>query len=221
MYQEDYIRRMLGLLNAAIVRVLRSLGDGDTLRARQEIEEAYAEIYGLSPDLILLMPSEEVIGLINRLDGADADLVLGLAELICLDARVSFEARQTEDGLSRVQAAMGLVVAAFAEQDPQEYAEPLVNFEPQVQLLIAHGAPPDLLAGLYLLYREIGRYAVGLDLILAFLGTSPAALRDGLGEAQAILTEIQALPDAARARAGLTTEQIEGARRRLQVFAKS
>jgi hypothetical protein len=84
MFENDYIMRMIKQLTGCIARIMK-LKSQDAEQAEKEIEDAYKQLLGINPDLLYILPVENIVSLLNRY-GGNWHKIIAAANLLLEDA---------------------------------------------------------------------------------------------------------------------------------------
>jgi hypothetical protein len=207
MYEEDYVKRMVQQLAAAVIRLLQLVKAGDTVAARREMDYVLNDLFGVSPSMILTLREEVVFDLVFRGGPADPERVAILADVLRIQGDVTAARGSLDQALPWYEASLRYLIAGTEKLGVRPSPEALDSSEILVRKLLPDGLAPELMASLYALYRGQGRHALASELIVAFADRAgPGA--EGVEEAEAYLGELSRMRDDELNECGLTREHV-------------
>ncbi len=207
MYEEDYVKRMILQLAAAVVRLLQLTKAGDIGAARREVDYVLNDLFGVSPSMILTLAEEAVLDLIFRGEPADPERVAILADILRVNGDIMVAEGRPDQAPAWYQASLRYLVVAADTMGFVPGPESLDSAEILVHKLSPDGLATELLASLYALYRGQGRHALASELIVAFAGKAGPGT-EGIEEAEAYLGELSRMRDDELNECGLTRDQV-------------
>jgi len=207
MYEEDYVKRMVQQLAAAVIRLLQLVKAGDTGAARREMDYVLNDLFGVSPSMILTLGEEVVFDLVFRGGPADPERVAILADVLRIHGDVTAAGGRLDEALPWYEASLRYMIAGTEKLGFPPSPEALDASDSLIRKLLPGGLAPELVASLYALYRGQARHALASELIVAF-ADRPGPGAEGVEEAQAYLGELSRMRDDELNECGLTREHV-------------
>ena len=204
--KDDFLTRVIEQMAKTIVTVT-------TLKERAQFDEALAEVNrayrantGSGREIIHLLPSEQLIGLLGSSGVVDAEKCLLISELLRVEADV-LEARDGEASPALRLKSLDLLLEALLAEDTllPGYAAQATALEGKLE---DYSLPPGTERRLFEFYALQGAYAEAEDWLFRLLeraGSDPELLARGRRFYGALL----ALPDEALEQGGLPRDEVE------------
>ena len=210
MFQKDYIKRSFSFIQATLARLRGVAEEGDADVAREEITDAYSQVFGIPLSLLILSPVSDIVDLLSTSEGEDSERILSLAELLKMDGELYQKEGDVEEAQWRFALALELLVASVESSDQPIARATAESFEPIVRFSLQSLKSLGLLAALYGLYRQSGNDGLAVDLILAFIETE-GGQDEGIQEGIAFISELQGKSDEALEQGNITRQEIDDA----------
>jgi hypothetical protein len=207
MYEEDYVKRMVQQLAAAVIRLLQLVKAGDTGAARREMEHVLNDLFGVSPSMILTLGEEVVFDLVFRGEPPDPERVAILADVLRIHGDVAAAEGGLDQALPWYEASLRYLIAGTEKLGFIPGPQALDASEVLVRKLLPDGLAPEMVASLYALYRGQGRHALASELIVGFADRLGAGA-EGIEEAEAYLGVLSGMREDELSEYGLTRERV-------------
>lgn len=207
MYQKDFIKRSFSFIQATLARLRGVALEGDADVAREEITDAYSRVFGIPLSLLSLSPVSDIVDLLSTSEGEDAERILSLAELLKMDGEIYQNEGNAEEAQWRFALSLELLIAGIEASNQPASEKTLAPFEPVVRFNIQNHTSLELLASLYAIYRQAGKYGLAKDLIVAFCKTE-GGKSEGINEGAAFMSDLLDRSDEALEQGNITRQEI-------------
>jgi len=217
MYQKDFIKRSFSFIQATLARLRGVALEGDADVAREEITDAYSRVFGIPLSLLSLTPVSDIVDLLSTSEGEDASRILSLAELLKMDGEIYQKEGDEEEAQWRFALSLELLIAGVEASNQPASEKTLAPFEPVVRFSIQNQTSLELLASLYAIYRQAGKYGLAKDLIVAFSKTE-GGKSEGINEGTAFMSDLLDRSDEALEQGNITRQEIAEALETLEAL---
>lgn len=208
MYTQDYIKRMINQLVAALQMIIGLKAAGQYGQALQAIDQALEQLLGLKPFLIKRLSDEAIIDSLGQGESLDKDRLLILADLFKEEGDIYSALDRTNESFSSHLRALNFYIEASFAGDSQEQAEPDEKLEDLYHQLSKFHLPPPTLYGLFAYFENTGRYSKAIR-ILSILQDDPSLRDEVRVEQHSFYQRLRDKTDAELQEGGITRSEVE------------
>ena len=191
MLRKDYILRQIEMLSGLITRLLKLRETNDEQGASEEIEQAYAGLFGLDPHLISLLPSEFLLDKLRSGEYLDADQGFTLAVVLREDAANYLAQGNALEHYQRLTRSLKVYLAIALEHSLAPEQATLYDIDNVLAQMGDYALPVDLLNDLFHYFEDEGQYARAEDELHELIRTSdnnPEIIDEGISFYEYLLT---------------------------------
>jgi hypothetical protein len=214
MYTQDFIKRMINQLVAALQMIAGLRVAGQYGQALQAIDQALETLLGLKADLVKRLDDQTILNSLTKNNDLDTDRLLILADLFKEEGDVLAALQRPAESYSSHLRALNFYIEVALSSGPQELDTPddkLLDLFHQIE---KHQLPHQTLYGLFAYFEKYGRFAQAAG-ILNRLADDPSLKVEVQQESQEYYRRLLAETDAELIQGDLPRAEIE---RRLATY---
>jgi hypothetical protein len=173
MYTQDFIKRMINQLVAALQMIIGLKTTGQYGQALQSIDQALEQLIGLRADLIKRLDDQTILKTLTQNESLDADRLLVLADLFKEEGDVLSALKRPTESFSSHLRALNYYIEVALSSGPEELPEPDHKLLDLFHQMGKFKLPPQTLYGLFAYFEKSGRFARAAS-ILGQLADDPS-----------------------------------------------
>jgi hypothetical protein len=209
MYTEDFIKRMIGQMASALLRIAHLKQARQYPQAQQAIDQSLEQLLGLRSDLLKQLDDEVIFRMLTMFDQLDIERVVVIAQLFKAEGDLlADQNRLAESRQSYLRALNFYLEAGLTDQTVPPAPTLTQEIESLVSLLAILPLADDIQWSLFNYYELAADYARA-DVALKELASRPGVYADLQPEMLAFYQRLLALPSAELAHSHLDRGQVQ------------
>jgi ubiquitin C-terminal hydrolase len=214
MYTQDFIKRMLNQLVAALQMIIGLKTSGQYGQAHQAIDQALEQLLGLKADLVKRFDDQTILSYLTHNESLDADRLLILADLFKEEGDILAALGHATVSFSSHLRALNFYIEVALSSGPGQLPEPDNKLLDLFHQLGKFQLPTQTLSGLFAFFEKSGQYAQAAR-ILSQLADNPSLQGEMQQEFQEYYQRLLEKTDTELELGGLSRPEIE---KRLERF---
>lgn len=214
MYTQDFIKRMINQLVAALQMISGLKAAGQYGQALQAIDQSLEQLLGLKADLIKRLDDQTILNSLTHNGNLDVDRLLILADLFKEEGDVLKALKRPNESFSSHLRALNFYIEVALSRMPAELADLDDKLMDLFHQMGKYQLPTQTLSGLFAVFEKNGTYARAAS-ILNRLADDPSLQHEVQQEFQEYYQRLLMKTDAELERGDLPRTEIE---RRLENF---
>jgi len=215
MYTQDFIKRMINQIVAALQLIIGLKAAGQYRQALQAIDQALEQLLGLKADLINRLDDQTILNSLTHDRDLDTDRLLLLAELFKEQGDVLAAQKRLDQSFSSHLRALNFYIEVALRYGPEELPEPDGQLLDLFYQMGKFQLPHQTLYGLFVYFEKRGRFAQA-DSILSRLANDPSLADEVHQESQEFYLRLLNKTDAELMQGDMPRAEVE---RRLATFS--
>ena len=208
MYTQDFIKRMLNQLVAALQMIIGLKAAGQYGQALQAIDQALEQLLGLKADLIKRLDDQTILNSLAQNRNLDTDRLLILADLFKEEGDILAALKRPNESFSSHLRAVNFYIEVALSVGPEELPDPDEKLLDLFHHMEKFQLPPQTLYGLFAYFEKSGRFARAAS-ILGRLADDPSLREEAQQEFQEYYHRLLEKSDADLERGDFPRAEIE------------
>jgi tetratricopeptide (TPR) repeat protein len=176
MYTQDYIKRMINQLVAALQMIIGLKAAGQYGQALQAIDQAFEQLLGLKADLVRRLSDEAILNSLSQENVLDTERLLIVADLFKEEGDVYAALNRNAESFSSHLRALNFYIEAALSDTQDGVTETNDKLDDLYHQLNKYHLPAGTLYGLLVYYEKTGRYKKAASILNQLL--DEPAVRD-------------------------------------------
>jgi hypothetical protein len=165
MYTQDFIKRMINQLVAALQMIIGLKAAGQYGQALQAIDQALEQLLGLKADLIKRLDDQTLLNSLTHNGKLDTDRLAILADLFKEEGDILASLNRPHESFSSHVRALNFYIEVGLSSGPEQLPEPDQKPLDLFHQLDKFQLPPQTLYGLFAYCEKNGRYAQAASIL--------------------------------------------------------
>jgi tetratricopeptide (TPR) repeat protein len=208
MYTQDYIKRMINQLVAALQMIIGLKAAGQYGQALQAIDQALEQLLGLKADLIKRLSDEAILSSLLQAESLDTERLQILADLFKEEGDIYASLGRANESYSSHLRALNFYIEASTASGSEGLPEPDAKLEDLYYQLSKYHLPPPTLYGLFTYFEKTGSYSKAAS-ILSQMQDDPALRKEVQQEYLYFYQRLKGKSDAELQKGGITRSEVE------------
>jgi hypothetical protein len=208
MYTQDFIKRMINQLVAALQMIIGLKAAGQYGQALQAIDQALEQLLGLKADLIKRLDDQTLLSSLTHNGKLDTDRLAILADLFKEEGDILASLNRPQESFSSHLRALNFYIEVGLSSGPEQLPDPDQKLLDLFHQLDKFQLPHQTLYGLFAYCEKSGRFAQAAS-ILGRLADDPSLRAEVQQEFQQYYQRLLEKTDADLQRGNLPRAEIE------------
>lgn len=208
MYTQDYIKRMINQLVAALQMIIGLKAAGQYGQALQAIDQALEQLLGLKADLARRLSDEAILNSLMQGKSLDTDRLRIVADLFKEDGDILAALNRTTESFSSYLRALNLYIEAALANGQDGISEPDDKLEDLYHHLNKYNLPAPTLYTLFAYFEKTSRYMKAARILNQLLD-EPALREEVRRESLDFYRRLREKSDTELEKGGFTRSEVE------------
>jgi hypothetical protein len=208
MYTQDYIKRMINQLVAALQMIIGLKAAGQYGQALQAIDQALEQLLGLKADLIKRLSDEAILNSLLQAESLDTERLHILADLFKEEGDIYASLDRVNESYSSHLRALNFYIEASFAGGLESSPEPDAKLEDLYYMLSKYHLPPSTLYGVFAYFEKTGSFSKAAR-ILSQMQDDPALRKEVRQEYLDFYQRLGQKSDAELQEGGITRSEVE------------
>ena len=208
MYTQDYIKRMINQLVAALQMIIGLKAAGQDGQALQAIDQDLEQLLGLKADLIKRLSDEAILNSLLQADSLDTERLQILADLFKEEGEIFASLDRVNESYSSQLRALNFYIEASLASGSEGLPELDKKLEDLYFKLSKYHLPNPTLYGLFAYFEKTGSYSKAAS-ILSQMQDDPALRKEVQQEYLYFYQRLKGKSDAELQKGDITRSEVE------------